>query len=60
MRVVLDWAFLSMDILGGVFSLLALGRSIFSRWVARQSQTDRSVAAQGTFDVLGGIMYILV
>ncbi|KAH8433083.1 PQ-loop repeat-containing protein [Aspergillus melleus] len=37
----INWMFLSMDILGGVFSLLAL-------------------AAQGTFDVLGGIMYILV
>ncbi|PLB53745.1 PQ loop repeat protein [Aspergillus steynii IBT 23096] len=37
----INWVFLSMDILGGVFSLLAL-------------------ASQGIFDVLGGIMYILV
>ncbi|KAJ5573991.1 uncharacterized protein N7459_008418 [Penicillium hispanicum] len=36
-----NWVFLSIDTLGGLFSLFAL-------------------AAQGTFDILGGIMYILV
>lgn len=36
-----NWVFLSIDTLGGLFSLFAL-------------------AAQGTFDLLGGIMYILV
>ncbi|KAJ5084745.1 PQ loop repeat protein, partial [Penicillium alfredii] len=37
----LNWVFLSIDTLGGLFSLFAL-------------------AAQGTFDILGGIMYIVV
>ncbi|KAJ5317555.1 hypothetical protein N7508_002063 [Penicillium antarcticum] len=36
-----NWVFLSIDTLGGLFSLFAL-------------------AAQGSFDILGGIMYILV
>ncbi|KAJ5759916.1 hypothetical protein N7520_007072 [Penicillium odoratum] len=36
-----NWVFLSIDTLGGMFSLFAL-------------------AAQGSFDILGGIMYILV
>ncbi|RHZ63887.1 PQ-loop repeat-containing protein [Aspergillus thermomutatus] len=36
-----NWIFLSIDTLGGLFSLFAL-------------------AAQGTFDILGGIMYIIV
>ncbi|KAJ5191252.1 uncharacterized protein N7498_010237 [Penicillium cinerascens] len=36
-----NWVFLSIDTLGGLFSLFAL-------------------AAQGTFDILGGILYILV
>ncbi|RAL02074.1 PQ-loop repeat-containing protein [Aspergillus ibericus CBS 121593] len=36
-----NWIFLSIDTLGGLFSLFAL-------------------AAQGSFDILGGIMYILV
>lgn len=37
----LDWAFLSIDWLGGLFSLLALTQ-------------------QGTFDTIGGVMYILL
>ncbi|KAJ5353937.1 hypothetical protein N7541_006501 [Penicillium brevicompactum] len=37
----INWVFLSIDTLGGLFSLFAL-------------------AAQGSFDILGGIMYILV
>ncbi|KAJ5534230.1 hypothetical protein N7527_000484 [Penicillium freii] len=36
-----NWVFLSIDTLGGLFSLFAL-------------------AAQGSFDILGGIMYVLV
>ncbi|RAH44395.1 PQ-loop repeat-containing protein [Aspergillus brunneoviolaceus CBS 621.78] len=36
-----NWVFLSIDTLGGLFSLFAL-------------------AAQGSFDILGGIMYIVV
>ncbi|KAJ5238891.1 hypothetical protein N7468_003510 [Penicillium chermesinum] len=36
-----NWVFLSIDTLGGLFSLFAL-------------------AAQGSFDILGGIMYIIV
>ncbi|KAJ5992725.1 hypothetical protein N7451_008449 [Penicillium sp. IBT 35674x] len=36
-----NWVFLSIDTLGGLFSLFAL-------------------AAQGSFDILGGVMYILV
>ncbi|KAJ5451222.1 hypothetical protein N7491_000404 [Penicillium cf. griseofulvum] len=36
-----NWVFLSIDTLGGLFSLFAL-------------------AAQGSFDILGGVMYVLV
>ncbi|KAJ5958532.1 uncharacterized protein N7479_005682 [Penicillium vulpinum] len=39
--MLVDWVFLSIDTLGGVFSLFAL-------------------AAQGSFDIIGGVMYVLV
>ncbi|CAI7657843.1 unnamed protein product [Penicillium bialowiezense] len=55
----INWVFLSIDTLGGLFSLFALGN-----WLAlRQLQTlllTQAEAAQGSFDILGGIMYILV
>lgn len=53
----IDWFFLSIDTLGGLFSLFALGMAF--RYLG-MAQADKLLAAQGSFDILGGIMYIFV
>ncbi|KAJ6041371.1 PQ loop repeat protein [Penicillium canescens] len=56
----LNWVFLVIDTLGGIFSLFALGlmRPFRASWA--QIELTQHLAAQGTFDILGGTIYILV
>lgn len=54
-----DWVFLSIDSLGALFSLFALGK--LHKHIDRTRETlTRRIAAQGTFDILGGILYLVV
>lgn len=52
-----DWGFLGTDFLGGLFSLVALSELANSNPTA--TGTD-DLSAQGTFDIVGGVMYICV
>lgn len=55
-----DWVFLSIDTLGGLFSLFALGKVIPGIRTHQLAYIQIFIAAQGSFDILGGVMYIVV
>lgn len=59
LMVLPDWVFLSIDTLGALFSLFALGMNFFF-FIVRVRKSLPIPAAQGTFDILGGILYIIV
>jgi hypothetical protein len=56
-----DWLFLSTDTFGGLFSLFALGMqpSLHSN-IQSLKLANEKIAAQGSFDILAGVLYILV
>ena len=58
--LVQDWVFLSIDTLGGLFSLFALGKVVPDFWHLDKLTSNDFLAAQGSFDILGGVMYIVV
>lgn len=53
-----DFVFLGMDWFGAFFSLMALGTCAGT--FQRRSHIDMFEVTQHTFDVLGGILYIVV
>src|SRR5579862_1220827 len=56
--VILDFVFLTVDWMGALFSLLALGKLLqYSNPAEKHLTLD--VAVQHTFDVLGSVLYIL-
>lgn len=54
-----DWVFLTIDTFGGLFSLFSLGSFACLR-VCDEVPRLMNAAAEGSFDILGGIMYIIV
>jgi hypothetical protein len=57
--VILDFVFLTVDWMGALFSLLALGKALQYFNFAEKHLLTSDVAVQHTFDVLGSVLYIL-
>jgi hypothetical protein len=55
-----DWVFLSIDTLGALFSLFALGMLLHDSDSSVGLKLTSYKAAQGTFDILGAVLYIVV
>jgi hypothetical protein len=54
-----NWVFLSMDWCGAFFSLMALGKLTASLSIINVVLTLWVTVAQNTFDVTGGVLYII-